>query len=99
EPRESRAGSGDHARGCDERRRPSAARQRRWPMPLIQLIVVLIVIELILYLVETLLPLDPAIKQVIRVVVVLAVILWLLSLVGLIPARISWLMVPRRIVT
>jgi hypothetical protein len=58
-------------------------------MPLIQLIVILIVIGLILYLVESLLPLDPAIKQVIRVVIVLAVILWLLSLVGLIPARIS----------
>jgi hypothetical protein len=65
-------------------------------MPLLQLIVVLIVIGLILYLVESLLPLDPAIKQVIRVVVVLAVILWLLSLVGLIPARIGWLMPPRR---
>jgi hypothetical protein len=58
-------------------------------MPLIQLIVVLIVIGLILYLVETLLPIDPTIKQVIRVVIVLALILWLLSLVGLIPARIS----------
>jgi hypothetical protein len=58
-------------------------------MPLIQLIVILIVIGLVLFLVESLLPLDPAIKQVIRVVVVLALILWLLSLVGLIPARIS----------
>src|SRR5262249_60265490 len=68
-------------------------------IPLIQLIVILIVIGLILYLVETLLPIDPAIKQVIRVVIVIAVILWLLSLVGLIPHRISWLMVPRRMVT
>ena len=58
-------------------------------MPLLQLIVVLIVIGLILYLVETLLPIDPTIKQIIRVVIVLAVILWLLSLVGLLPARIG----------
>lgn len=58
-------------------------------MPLIQLIVVLIVIGLILYLVETLLPIDPTIKQIIRVVIVIAVILWLLSLVGMIPARIG----------
>lgn len=58
-------------------------------MPLLQLVVVLIVIGLILYLVETLLPIDPTIKQIIRVVIVIAVILWLLSLVGLIPARIS----------
>jgi hypothetical protein len=75
-------------------RLPPALRPR-WggdEMPLIQLIVVLIVIGLVLYLVEMLLPLDPAIKQVIRVVVVLAVILWLLSLVGLIPARVG--MVP-----
>jgi len=66
-------------------------------MPLLQLIVVLIVIGLILYLVETLLPIDPAIKNVIRVVVILAVVLWLLSLVGLIPARISGLGLPPRI--
>jgi hypothetical protein len=65
-------------------------------MPLLQLIVVLIVIGLILYLVETLLPIDPAIKQVIRVVVVLACILWLLSVVGLIPARIGFYHVPWR---
>jgi len=58
-------------------------------MPLIQLIVVLVVIGLILYLVETLLPIDPGIKQVIRIVVVIAVILWLLSLVGLLPQRIG----------
>jgi len=58
-------------------------------MPLIQLIVVLIVIGLILYLVETLLPIDPTIKQIIRVVIVIAVILWLLSLVGLLPAKVG----------
>jgi len=55
----------------------------------LQFIVILVVIGLILYLVETLLPIDPVIKQVIRVVVVIAVILWLLSLVGLLPARIG----------
>jgi len=54
-----------------------------------QLIVVLIVIGLALYLVETLLPIDPQIKQIIRVVIVVALILWLLSLVGLIPARVT----------
>jgi len=64
-------------------------------VPLIQLIVILIVIGLVLYLIESLLPIDPAIKQVIRVVLVLALILWLLSLVGLIPARIALLAVPR----
>lgn len=62
-------------------------------MLLIQLVVVLIVIGVLLYVVETLLPIDPNIKLVIRVVVLLAVILWLLSVVGLIPAsplRVGW---------
>lgn len=54
-------------------------------MPLIQLIVVLIVIGVLLYIVESLLPIDPAIKNVIRIVILLAVVLWLLALVGLIP--------------
>jgi hypothetical protein len=54
-------------------------------MPLIQLIVVLIVIGLLLYIVESLLPIDPTIKMVIRVLILIAVILWLLSLVGLLP--------------
>jgi hypothetical protein len=54
-------------------------------MFLFQLIVILIVLGLLLYVVETLLPIDPTIKLAIRVVIVLAVILWLLSLVGLIP--------------
>jgi hypothetical protein len=64
-------------------------------MPLLQLIVVLIVIGLILYLVETLLPIDPTIKQIIRVVIVIAVILWLLSLVGLIPREVRVGSLPR----
>jgi hypothetical protein len=54
-------------------------------MPLISLILVLIVIGLLLYLVESVLPIDPQIKLVIRVLILLAVIVWLLSLVGLIP--------------
>jgi hypothetical protein len=57
-------------------------------MPLISLIVVLIVLGLLLYVVESLLPLDPTIKLAIRVIIVLAVILWLLSLVGLIPREV-----------
>jgi hypothetical protein len=58
-------------------------------MPLIQLVVVLIVLGLLLYIVESLLPIDPTIKMVIRVIILLAVILWLLSLVGMIPGRLT----------
>ena len=50
---------------------------------MIQLIVGLVVIGLILYFVETFIPLDPVIKTVLRVVVVLCVCLWLLSAFGL----------------
>jgi hypothetical protein len=56
-------------------------------MPLLQLIVVLIVIGVLLYVVESLLPIDPAIKNIIRIIILLAVVLWLLSLVGLIPGN------------
>lgn len=66
-------------------------------MPLIQLIVILIVIGLLLWLIETQLPIDATIKMIIRIVIVLAVILWLLSIVGLLPARIGSL--PFKMVT
>jgi hypothetical protein len=46
---------------------------------LLGFLLLLIVIGLILYLVETLLPLDPVIKNVIRVVVVLVLVLYLLQ--------------------
>jgi hypothetical protein len=58
-------------------------------MPLIQIVVVLIVLGLLLYIVESLLPIDPTIKMVIRIVILLAVVLWLLGLVGLVPLRIG----------
>jgi hypothetical protein len=54
-------------------------------MFLIQLVVILIVLGLLLYVVESLLPIDPTIKVAIRVVLVLAVVLWLLTLVGVLP--------------
>jgi hypothetical protein len=54
-------------------------------MLLVQLIVILLVIGVLLYVVETLLPIDAAIKNVIRIVVLLAVVLWLLAVVGLLP--------------
>jgi hypothetical protein len=46
---------------------------------LLGLLLLLIVIGLILYLIETLLPLDPVLKNVIRVVVVLVLVLYLLQ--------------------
>jgi hypothetical protein len=53
----------------------------------ITVIFVLIVIGIVLYLVNTKVPMDSTIKLIINIVVVLAVIAWLLSFVGLIKWR------------
>ena len=47
-------------------------------MPLIHLIVVLVVVGVILWLVNSYIPMDAKIKKILNVVVVIAVILWLL---------------------
>jgi hypothetical protein len=52
---------------------------------IVQLIVVLVILGVILYVVETLLPIDATIKRIIHIIVILAVLLWLLTLVGLLP--------------
>ena len=49
-------------------------------MPLIQLVVVLIVIGVLLWLINSYIPMDPTIKKIINAVVIIAVVLWLLSL-------------------
>ena len=48
-------------------------------MDLISLVIVLIVIGMLLWLVNTYLPMDEKIRQILNVVVVIAVVLWLLS--------------------
>ena len=53
-------------------------------MPLINLVVTLIVVGVLLWLVNTYIPMDAKIKQIMNAVVVIAVILWLLSAFGLI---------------
>lgn len=52
-------------------------------MPLINLIVVLIVVGVLLYFVNAWIPMDPKIKQILNVVVIIAVVLWLLSAFGI----------------
>lgn len=55
-------------------------------MDLISLVIVLIVVGVLLWLVNSIIPMDQKIKQIINVVVVVAVVLWLLSLfVGPLP--------------
>ena len=51
---------------------------------MIGLILVLVVVGVVLYLVETYIPMDPVLKTIIRVVVVICVCLWLLSAFGVV---------------
>lgn len=52
---------------------------------MIGLVIVLIVIGVLLWLVETQIPMDATIKTVIRVVVIVCVVLYLLQAFGLLP--------------
>jgi len=49
-------------------------------MGLVELVLILIVIGVLLYLVNTLIPMDAKIKQIINIVIVIAVVLWLIQL-------------------
>jgi hypothetical protein len=51
---------------------------------LIGIIVTLVVVGLVLYLID-LIPMDGAIKQIIRLIVIIAVVVWLLRAFGLMP--------------
>jgi hypothetical protein len=48
-------------------------------MPLINVIVVLVIVGVLLYVVETLLPIDATIRRIIHIIVILAVCIWLLQ--------------------
>ena len=52
-------------------------------MPLISLLVVLIAVGVILWLINTYIPMDAKIKSILNVVVVIVVILWLLQAFGI----------------
>jgi hypothetical protein len=53
-------------------------------MSLISLVLVLIVVGVLLWLINTYIPMAPAIKTILNIVVVICVILWLLSAFGII---------------
>jgi hypothetical protein len=52
-------------------------------MPLISLLIILVVIGVVLWLINTYIPMDGKIKTILNVAVVVIVILWLLSAFGL----------------
>jgi hypothetical protein len=53
-------------------------------MPLIQLVIVLVVVGVILWLINSYIPMQTTIKKILNVVVVIAVVVWLLSAFGVI---------------
>jgi len=52
-------------------------------MPLVTLVIVLIVVGVLLWLVNTYIPMDGKIKSILNAVVVIGVVLWLLSVFGI----------------
>jgi hypothetical protein len=63
-------------------------------MSLISLIITLIVVGVLLWLINTYIPMDGKIKQILNVVVVIVVVLWLLSAFGVL-SRSSDIQVPQ----
>jgi uncharacterized membrane protein YvlD (DUF360 family) len=55
-------------------------------MDLISLIITLVVAGVLLWLVNTYIPMDRKIKQILNAVVVVAIVVWLLNLLGLMDA-------------
>lgn len=53
-------------------------------MDLISLLIVLVIVGVVLYLIDAYVPMDAAVKTVLRVVVVLILCLWLLQVLGFI---------------
>jgi hypothetical protein len=53
-------------------------------MPLINVLLTLIVVGVVLWLVNSYIPMDAKIKKILNIVVVIAVVLWLLNIFGLI---------------
>jgi hypothetical protein len=53
-------------------------------MPLIQLVIVLVIVGVILWSINSYIPMQATLKKILNVVVVIAVIVWLLSVFGVI---------------
>jgi hypothetical protein len=55
-------------------------------MPLVQIVIVLIVIGVLLWLVNSYIPMDGKIKNILNAIVVICVVVWLLQVFGLLGA-------------
>ena len=60
-------------------------------MEIVQLVVILAVVGVLLWLINTYIPMDDQVKKILNAVVIIAIVLWLLwfvlGLVGLVPGR------------
>ena len=57
----------------------NAQHERKNTIPLIQLVIVLVVVGVILWVINSYIPMQATMKKILNVVVIIAVILWLLS--------------------
>ncbi len=73
---------------------PPRQRTLKATMSLVSLVIALIVVGVLLWALNTYLPLDPKIKTLINIVVVVCVVAWLLSVFGLF-ASLGTVTVPR----
>jgi Flp pilus assembly protein TadB len=62
----------------------NAQHERRDAMPLIQLVIVLVVVGVVLWVINSYIPMQSTIKKILNVVVIIVVIVWLLSVFGFI---------------
>jgi hypothetical protein len=56
-------------------------------MDLIQLVVILVLVGVLLWLVNSYVPMDAQVKQILNIVVLFAIVLWLLTVFGVLPLR------------
>jgi hypothetical protein len=56
-------------------------------LDLIQLVVILVLVGVLLLLVNNFIPMDAQVKQILNIVVLFAIVLWLLTVFGVLPLR------------
>ena len=54
------------------------------PMALIDLVIVLVIVGVLLWLANTYIPMDPTVKRIMNIAVVVFIVIWLLQVLGLI---------------
>ena len=62
----------------------NAQHERRNAIPLIQLVIVLVVVGVVLWVINSFIPMQSTIKKILNVVVIIGVLIWLLSVFGFI---------------